>query len=277
MSDTQADRAQRLRALHDRPGTFVIPNPWDAGSAKLLQMLGFEALASTSAGLAFSMGRPDNHVRRDEAMAHLHALCGACDLPVSADLEGGHGDTPEAVAATIALAAQAGAVGGSIEDSTGRAEQPLREIAHAQDLVRAAVAAARTLPFPFMVTARAENFFVGRPDLSDTIRRLQAYQDAGADALFAPGLKTLDDIATVVRAVDRPVNVLMGMAGVNRSVQQLADVGVKRVSVGGSLARAAWGGFMRAAQEVREHGTFSYAQEAVPMAQLNTWFQTSAR
>jgi 2-methylisocitrate lyase-like PEP mutase family enzyme len=269
---TQAERAQQLQRLHREPGTFVIPNPWDVGSARLLAMLGFQALATSSAGLAFAKGRPDNHLSRDEVLAHLRELSAACALPVSADLEGGFGLSPQAVAETLTLAAQAGAVGGAIEDSTGEAAQPLLDIALAQDRIRAAAEAARALPFPFMLTARAENFFVGRPDLADTIRRLQAYQDAGADVLFAPGLKTLDDIATVVRAVDRPVNVLMGMVGVDITVQQLAEVGVKRVSVGGSLARAAWGGFMRAAQEISGQGNFAYAQEAVPMAQLNTWF-----
>ncbi len=264
-----ARKAEAFAALHHQPGAFIIPNPWDAGSARLLEILGFQAVATTSAGYAFSLGKPDNHVGRDAILRHLSELAQATVLPISADLENGFGDAPEAAAETIALAGQTGIVGGSIEDSTGRADDPIYGIEHAADRVRAAVEAARALPFKFTFTARAENYFAGRPDLADTIKRLQAYQEAGADVLFAPGLKRIEDIATVVRSVDRPVNVLMGMADVKLTLADLAAVGVKRVSVGGSLARAALGAFMRAAQELREQGTFGYAVDAVPMARIN--------
>lgn len=265
----QARKAEVLAALHRQPGAFIIPNPWDAGSARLLEMLGFEALATTSAGYAFSLGKPDNHVGREQMMLHLAQLAAATSLPISADLENGFGDDPCVAAETIRLAAQAGVVGGSIEDSTGRADGPLYCLAHAAARVQAAAEAARSLPFKFTLTARAENYLVGAPDLSDVIKRLQAYQEAGADVLFAPGLKRIEDIATVVRSVDRPVNVIMGLSGVTYTLAELAAVGVKRVSVGGSLARAALGAFMRAARELREHGTFGYAADAIPMAEIN--------
>lgn len=266
---SQAAKAQLFAQLHHQAQAFIIPNPWDAGSARLLEIMGFKALATSSAGFAFSKGRPDNHVSRDAMLGHLRELVAASSLPISADLEGGFGVAPDTVAETIRMAADTGVVGGSIEDSTGDASKPLFDIELAKDRVRAAVAAARALPFPFTLTARAENYFVGVHDLADTIRRLQAYQEAGADVLFAPGLRTLADIETVCKAVDRPVNVLMGMAGVDISLAELSALGVKRVSVGGSLARAAWGGFLRAVQEMQEHGTFGYANQAVPMATLN--------
>jgi 2-methylisocitrate lyase-like PEP mutase family enzyme len=266
---TQSDKARLFSQLHQQEEAFIIPNPWDAGSACLLEIMGFRALATSSAGFAFSKGRPDNHVTRDEMLGHLRDLVAVSNLPISADLEGGFGTSPDTVAETIRMAAETGVVGGSIEDSTGDAARPLFDIGLAKERVRAAVAAARALPYPFTVTARAENYFVGVHDLADTIKRLQAYQEAGADVLFAPGLRTLSDIETVLKSVDRPVNVLMGMAGVDISLAQLSELGVKRVSVGGSLARAAWGGFLRAAQEMQEHGTFGYANQAVPMATLN--------
>lgn len=265
----QARKADALVALHQQLGAFIIPNPWDVGSARLLEILGFKALATTSAGYAFSLGKPDNHVGREQMMLHLAQLVEATSLPISADLENGFGDDPRVAAETITLAAQAGVVGGSIEDSTGRADGPLYCLEHAAARVQAAAEAARALPFKFTLTARAENYFVGVPDLADVIKRLQAYQEAGADVLFAPGLKRIEDIATVVRAVDRPVNVVMGLAGVKFTLDELAAVGVKRVSVGGSLARAAIGAFMRAAQELRDHGTFGYAADAIPMAEIN--------
>lgn len=265
----QAAKARVFAELHQQDSAFIIPNPWDAGSARLLEIMGFKALATSSAGFAFSKGRPDNHMSRDELLAHLRELVRNSDLPISADLEGGFGVVPDTVAETIRMAAETGVVGGSIEDSTGDPGKPLFDIGLAKDRVRAAVAAARALPFPFTVTARAENYFVGVHDLGDTIKRLQAYQDAGADVLFAPGLRTLADIETVLKSVDKPVNVLMGMAGVEISLAELSALGVKRVSVGSSLARAAWGGFLRAAQEMQEHGTFTYASQAVPMPTLN--------
>ncbi|MDB5797941.1 MAG: hypothetical protein JWP36_1843 [Paucimonas sp.] len=269
---TQLEKAKAFQLLHQQPGAFVIPNPWDAGSARLLQHMGFKALASTSAGYAFSLGKPDGALGRDAMLEHLQQLCAATDLPVSADLENCFSHDAAQAAQTIALAAAAGLVGGSIEDSMGEGSTDQYELARAADRVRAAVEVARSLPFPFMLTARAENYWVGRPDLADTIRRLQAYQEAGADVLYAPALKSLDDIATVVRSVDRPVNVLMGYAGNKLTMADLAGVGVKRVSVGGSLARAALGGFMRAAEELRDQGTFGYNDQAAAGPMLNKLF-----
>lgn len=265
---SQLQKAQAFRALHAGDG-FVIPNPWDAGTARLLAAMGFEALATTSAGFSFSKGRADKAVPRAPVMVHLAEVVAATELPVSADLENGFGDSPQEVARTIALAAEAGVVGGSIEDATGRTTEPLYGIAHAVERIRAAVEAARALPFPFTLTARAENFFIGRPDLRDTIARLQAYQDAGADVLYAPGLTQRADIATVLREIDRPLNVLIGLPGMSLDAPQLMALGVRRVSVGGSLARAALGAFMRAATELREQGSAAYAQEAPSGRALN--------
>ena len=265
MSDAkQAEKAAVFRALHARPGAFVIPNPWDAGSARILAALGFEALATTSAGLAFMLGRRDGGAGREETLANARAIAGATDLPVSADLENGFGDAPEAAAETIRLAAGTGLVGGSIEDASGDAARPIYDHGHAVERVAAAVAAARALPFPFVLTARAENFLHGRADLDDTIRRLQAFERAGADVLYAPGLPSLDAIRAVCAAVSRPVNVLAGGSGAAPSVAALAEAGVKRISVGSALSRAALGGFMRAVQEIKERGTFEFARDALP-------------
>lgn len=270
----QAQKAAAFRALHERTGAFIIPNPWDIGTARILAHLGFEALATTSAGYAFSIGQRDNTVGRDAMMEHVRAIVAATDLPVSADLENGFGDSPETVAETFRLAAAAGLAGASIEDSTGRPDDPLYEHGHAAERVRAAVEVARSLPFPFTVTARAENYLVGRPDLEDTIKRLQAYQEAGADVLYAPGLAIRDDIVAVVRSVDRPVNVVMGLRGVQLGLADLAEIGVKRVSVGSALSRAALGAFLRAAREMRDHGTFTFAAEAVSSRDLSGMFET---
>lgn len=270
---TQVEKGRAFRALHQRDSAFIIPNPWDVGSARLLAHLGFEALATTSMGYAFSVGKRDGAVSRDEILAHVAAIASATDLPVSADLENGYGDSPETAAETIRLAAAAGAVGGSIEDSTGRPEGPIYCIEHAVARVRAAVEAARALPIPFTLTARAENYLHGRPDLKDTIRRLQAFQDAGADVLYAPGLATKEEIAQVVRSVGRPVNVLMGLRGVQLSLAELSALGVKRVSVGSALARAALGAFLRAAREMREHGTFDFASDAASPREVTAIFQ----
>lgn len=264
-SNVQFRQAEAFRALHARPGAFIIPNPWDAGSARLLAMAGFESLATTSAGFAFSRGWPDNTIGRDEMLAHIAEIVAAGGLPVSADLENGFGDAPDTVAETIRLAAGAGAVGGSIEDATGRADAPI----YPHD---AAVAAARALPFPFTLTARCENHLHGRPDLADTIARLVAYRDAGADVLYAPGVTDPDDIAALTRAVGAPVNVVMGLQGGLLSLDALATLGVKRVSVGGALARAAFGAFLRAATEMARDGTFTFTQAAVPGRDLNRWF-----
>ena len=236
---TQTEKARQFQSYHAAGEAFIIPNPWDIGTARLLALAGFKALATSSAGYAFSRGLPDNAIGRAQMMVHLAEIAGATDLPVSADLENGFGDAPEDCAETILQAAAAGVVGGSIEDSTGRADEPIYPFEAAVERVRAAVEAARTLPFPFTLTARAENYLVGRPDLDDTIRRLQGYQEAGADVLYAPGLKTREEIAAVVSSLDRPVNVLMGLQGVLLSFEDLQALGVRRVSVGGSLARAA--------------------------------------
>jgi 2-methylisocitrate lyase-like PEP mutase family enzyme len=270
---TQAEKAAALRALHEREGAFIIPNPWDIGTARLCERLGFEALATTSAGFAFSIGTRDNAVGRERMMEHLGEIAAAVELPVSADLENGYGDRPEEVAQAFAEAASRGVVAASVEDSTGREERPLYEPALATDRVRAAVAAARALPFPFMVTARAENFLVGRQDLEDTIARLQAYQEAGADVLYAPGVSAKDDIWTLVRAVDRPVNVLMGSDGPRLTLAELAALGVKRVSVGGALTRVALGAFLEAAREMRERGTFTRLANAVGFGELSEMFE----
>ncbi|AYN12423.1 MULTISPECIES: isocitrate lyase/PEP mutase family protein [Pseudomonas] len=274
--DVQTLRAEAFKALHARDGAFVIPNPWDAGSAKLLASLGFEALATTSAGLAFSLGRPDAEraLSLDDTLDNAGEIVDATALPVAADLENGFGDLPEDCAQTILRAAEIGLVGGSIEDASGRSDAPIYDFGLAVERVRAAVQAARSLPFPFTLCARAENLLHGRMDLDDTILRLQAYAEAGADVLYAPGLRTVEEVRAVVQAVaPRPVNVLMGMAGVPLSVNQLQDLGVRRVSVGSSLARAALGAFYRAAQEIRDEGTFGYGEQTMPFAQLNDLFR----
>src|SRR5580700_2797425 len=271
---TQAEKGQAFRALHERDGAFIIPNPWDVGTARVLAHVGFEALATTSMGYAFSVGRLDNSLGRQETMAYASSIASATNLPVSADLENGFGDAPEVVAETIRLAAAAGVVGGSIEDATGLADHPIYELEPAVARVRAAVAAARELPFPFTVTARAENYLHGRPDLTDTIKRLRAYQEAGADVLYAPGLASKDDITAVVKSVDRPVNVLMGLQGVQLSLAELSEIGVRRVSVGSALSRTALGAFLRAATEMRDHGTFTFAEEALSFREVNGMFKT---
>jgi 2-methylisocitrate lyase-like PEP mutase family enzyme len=270
------NRVEAFRNLHQRTDIFVVPNPWDAGSAKVLESLGFEALATTSAGLAFSLGRPDGYasITREETLQNVRDIIAATSLPVSADLENGFGASPETCAETILLAAKAGLAGGSIEDATGNPNDPIYSFDHAVERVRAAVAAARSLPNAFTLTARAENLIHGRPDLDDTIRRLEAFADAGADVLFAPGLKTREEIEAVVKAVaPRPVNVVMGLSGGNFSLDMLAEIGVKHVSLGSSLIRAAYGAFFRAAEEIRQRGTFTFANEAKPYADINELFK----
>ena len=269
---TQEQKGLAFRKLHERGSAFVIPNPWDVGSACVLEQLGFEALATTSAGFAFSLGKRDNAVGRDAVMAHIEALASATNVPISADLENGFGDDPNSVAETIRRAAAAGAVGGSIEDSTQRKEEPIYRRALAVERVQAAVEAARSLSFPFTLTARCENFLVGRADLDDTIARLQAYEQAGADVLYAPGLASEADIQSVVGSLTRPVNVLMGLTGAHLSLQRLGEIGVRRVSMGGSLYRAAFGEFLRAAQEMREQGTFEFADRATSFRQISGYF-----
>lgn len=268
----QSEKAHAFRALHERDRAFIIPNPWDIGTARILAHLGFEALATTSMGYAFSAGQPDTTISRDRMLEHIAEIVSATDLPVSADLESGYGDAPEIAAETIRLAAAAGVVAGSIEDATARPDDPIYDKWLAADRVRAAAEAACALPFPFTLTGRAENYLHGRLDLKDTIARLQAYQEAGADVLYAPGLATKDDIAAVVSSVDRPVNVLMGLQGVQLSLAELSAMGVKRVSVGSSLNRAALGAFLRAAREMHDHGTFTYAQDAANPREITAIF-----
>ena len=271
---TQSQKGLAFRALHAQDRAFIIPNPWDVGTARLLAHLGFEALATTSAGYAFSVGRRDNTIDRGEIMLHVAAIASATDLPVSADLENGFGDTPEIVAETVRLAAATGLVGCSIEDMSRQPGHTIYEHEHAADRIRAAAEAARALSFPFTLTARAENYLVSRPDLQDTIKRLQAYQEAGADVLYAPGLTSKDDIVEVVRSVNRPVNVVMGLRGVQLSLSELSGIGVKRVSVGSALSRTALGAFLRGAREMVAYGTFTFAEEAVTMKEINAIFNT---
>ncbi|MGH3042080.1 MAG: isocitrate lyase/PEP mutase family protein [Gaiellaceae bacterium] len=273
---SQLDKARAFEALHAAPGAFVLPNPWDVGTARMLVPLGYRALATTSAGFAFSIGRPDGEaaVGRDEALAHASTIVEATDLPVSGDLENGFGDAPVDCAETIRLAAEAGLVGASIEDATGRAGDPIFPFDLSVARIGAAVAASRSLSFPFTLTARAENFVHGRRDLPDTLRRLRAFAEAGADVLYAPGLTGVEDIAAVVRAVaPKPVNVVMEVAGATLTVAELAALGVKRISVGSGYACAAYGAFLRAAREVATVGTFDFVHDAVPFADINAMFQ----
>ena len=269
MSATQAEKAKRFRELHTGPGAFIIPNPWDAGTARMLAALGFQALATTSAGYAFSLGRRDGAVGRDAMLAHCRTIVAASELPVSADLENCFGDRPEVVAETIRLAAATGLVGCSVEDASGDPARPIYDHALAVERVAAAVAAARALPFPFTLTARAENFLHGRPDLDDTIRRLEAFAAAGADVLYAPVLPSREAIKAVCAAVaPKPVNVLTAGVAATLSLAELAALGARRISVGGALCRAALGAFLRAAREMKERGSFAFIAEAAPMAEI---------
>ena len=263
----QFDKAQRFKAMHEGP-LFVIPNPWDAGTARLLASLGFGALTTTSAGLAYSLGRQDMSVSREEALKNAADIIAAVDLPVAADLENGYGDAPEDAAITIRRAAEVGLVGGSIEDATGRSADPIYGFEHSVERVAAAVEAARALPFPFTFVARAENYLHGRPDLDDTIRRLQAFEKAGADVLFAPGLPSLEAIRTVCASVSKPVNVVLGAKNTPYSLDQLAEAGVKRVSTGSSFARAALTGLRDAALELLGPGTATYLRNAITSAEV---------
>ncbi|MBC2657677.1 isocitrate lyase/phosphoenolpyruvate mutase family protein [Pseudomonas sp. MSSRFD41] len=277
MDHAQTLRANAFKALHERAGAFVIPNPWDAGSARLLAGLGFEALATTSAGYAFSLARPDAEgaLSLADTLANVRGIVGASELPVAVDLENGFADNPRECAQALLQAAACGAVGGSIEDATGRAEDPIYDFQLAVERIEACVAAVRSLPFAFTLTARAENQLHGCNDLADTIRRLQAYAEAGADVLYAPALRSAQEISQVVRAVaPKPVNVLMS-GGLDLSVGQLAELGVKRISVGSALARAAYGAFYQAAQEIRDQGRFDFAERAIPFGQINQLFKQS--
>lgn len=270
----QSQRARDFAALHQGPDLLVLPNPWDAGSARMLAHLGFKALATTSAGLAFSLGRRDAEgaVSREEALANARAIVEATSLPVAADLENGYGDSPEACAETLRLAAEAGLVGGSIEDASGRPDAPIYDAGLALERIQAAVEAARALPFPFTLAARAENFLHGRPDLDDTLRRLVAYAEAGADVLYAPGLTTREQIAEVVAAVaPKPVNILVGSPALALTLDELAALGVRRVSLGSNLARVAYGAFFEAVRQLHGHD-LSAAQQAMPFDRINALF-----
>jgi 2-methylisocitrate lyase-like PEP mutase family enzyme len=274
---TREQKYNAFRALHERPGAFVIPNPWNAGTARILTALDFEALATTSAGYAFAVGRRDSAagLTRDEILENAKAIVEATHLPVSADLEDGFGRAPETCAATIQLASDAGLVGGSIEDATGDPNDPIYAFQLAVERVAAAAKAARDCRF--MLTARAENFLHGRPDLGDTIRRLQSFAEAGADVLYAPGLPSLQAIREVCASVSKPVNVVMGLKGATYSVEELAAAGVKRISVGGAFARAALGAFVRAAREVKDKGTFAFAADAIPHAEVRGYMANAKR
>ena len=268
--------AERCRVFHQlhQSGCFVIPNPWDAGSARLLVKLGFPALATTSAGFAWSRGRPDNHVSLEEALDHFRAVTRSVDVPVSADFEGGFATAPDAVAANVAAATATGIAGLSIEDSTGDLGRPLFDFSLAVERIRAARQAIDESGTGILLTARSEGFLVGRPDLTETIRRLTAYADAGAECLYAPGLRVIADMKAVVEAVaPKPVNVLVG--GDFATVADLRALGVRRISVGGALARTAWTGFLQAAREIAEHGTFSGLARAVPFADINRLFDAT--
>ena len=269
---TQAEKAALFQSLHHRPEPLIVANPWDAGTARILTALGFEALSTTSAGLAVTLGRSDGtgSISRDEALANAKSIVDATHLPVAADLENGYGHSPEAAAETIRLAAAAGLVGGSIEDATGDPANPVYDFNHALERVTAAVEAARTLPFPFMFVARAENYFHGRPDLDDTIRRLQAFEKAGAEVLYAPGLTRTEDIKAVCASVSKPVNVLAALKSApHLTVSELAALGVRRISLGSALNRAAMSAFINASREVWEKGTFTFAAETRSLSELS--------
>jgi 2-methylisocitrate lyase-like PEP mutase family enzyme len=274
---TRDEKYKAFRALHERPGAFVIPNPWNAGTARVLTALGFDSLATTSAGYAFAVGRRDSAagLTRDEILENAKSIVEATHLPVSADLEDGFGRSPEMCAETIRLASDTGLAGGSIEDAAGDPNDPIYGFQLAVERVAAAAKAAHDCQF--LLTARAENFLHGRPDLADTIRRLRAFAEAGADVLYAPGLPSLEAIREVCASVSKPVNVVMGLKGATFSVEELAAAGVKRISVGGALARAALGAFVRAAREIKDKGTFTFAADAIPHAQAKAFMADGKR
>jgi 2-methylisocitrate lyase-like PEP mutase family enzyme len=273
MALTQIDKAKQFRVLHEAPDAFVIANVWDGGSARMMAGLGFPALATSSGASAGLLGRRDGRVTRGEALAQARVICEATDLPVSADLEKGFGDAPEIVAETVTLAAEAGLVGCSIEDASGNPDAPIFELGYATERIAAAVAAARALPFPFTLTGRTENFLRGRQDLDDTIKRLQAYEAAGANALMAPGLPDLEAVRAVCAATAKPFNFMVGIKGKSFTVAALAAVGVKRISLATSLYRAAMTGLLKAATEVREHGTFGYLDTSLATPDMNAFLR----
>ena len=269
----QADKYARFKALHEAPGAFLVANAWDGGSARILAGLGYAALATSSGAQAGTLGRRDGRVSRDEALAHCRAIVLATDLPVSADLEKGFGDTPADAALTIKRAGEIGLAGGSIEDASGDKVKPLYDLAHATERIAAAVAAARALPFDFMLTARAENFLKGNPDLADTIRRLQAYEAAGADVLMAPGLPDLETVRAVCAALKKPFNFMGGIKGKSFTVAELEAAGVKRISLATSLYRAAMSAMIDAAREVKDKGSFGYLDRSLTTPELSGYMQ----
>ena len=273
MNDGQQERVSGFRRLHEGPEIFVVPNPWDVGSARILAAMGFRALATTSAGMAFALGRREGSVSPEDTLRHCREIVAATPLPVSADLEKGFGDSPGSVAETIRAAAQTGLAGCSIEDHTGRIEDPIFAFDHAVERIAAAVEACRALSHDMVFTARAENYLWGRPDLDDTIRRLQAFAAAGADVLYAPGLPDLDCIRRVCAEVDKPVNVVTGLPGPRFRLDELAAAGVKRVSIGAAFARAAYGSLVSAAREINEQGSFTFANDLIGFAQLDGFFE----
>jgi 2-methylisocitrate lyase-like PEP mutase family enzyme len=272
---SQMEKAEQFHALHQRPGAFIIPNPWDAGTARLLAAIGFEALATTSLGLANMLGSAT--ASRDAIIENCRTIAAATDLPVNADLENGGADEPRAAAEAVRLAAEAGAVGGSIEDSTGDRRRPIYDFEHAVERIHAAVEVARSLPIPFMLTARAENQLYGHNDLDDTIRRLQAFEAAGADVLYAPGVRDLATIRTVLSAIGKPFNLVMGFADLTLTVDQLSDAGVKRISVGGAMSRVALAGFVRGAREMKDKGSFTFINDMAPMKEIREMFAAGQR
>lgn len=272
-SVSQHEKAQRFQSLHNAARAFVIANPWDAGSARILAGLGYLALTTSSGASAAILGRLDGQVSRDEALGQIRDIVAATDLPVAADLEKGFGDSPEIVAQTIRLAADAGLVGGSIEDATGDKAKPLFELNHAIERIAAAAQAARALPFPFMLTARSENFLRGNPDLDDTIKRLQAFERAGANVLFAPGLPTLDAVRTVCSSLSRPFNFMVGIRGKSFTVAELEAAGVRRISLASSLYRAAMSGLVNAAREAKDQGTFGFLDHSLTTPELNAFMK----
>jgi 2-methylisocitrate lyase-like PEP mutase family enzyme len=271
---TQQEKSAAFVALHQNPGCFLIPNPWDKGSAILLESIGFQALASTGAGYAFALGKPDLAVGAKDMLGYFKDICDVTDVPISADMQNGFGETPESAAQTIVAAARVGLVGGSIEDASGNTLNAIYDIGLATARIAAAAENAKSLDFKFMLTARCENYLYGNPSIGDTIKRLQAYQEAGADVLYAPGIQTIEDIKAVLSSIDKPMNLLMGFASSALTVSDVAALGVKRISIGGSMARAAMGALKRAGAEMLEHGTFNYAKEAMAGKDLNTLFAT---
>ena len=274
MSDTFSGPGEQLRQLHQREGAFVIPNPWDVGSARILAAMGFEALATTSAGMAFALGRVEGTATPEETLDHCRRIVAATPLPVSADLEKGFGDAPLQVSECVMAAAATGLAGCSIEDHSGYPDNPIYDFDLAVERIVAAAEASRSLSHDFVLTARCENFLWGRHDLKDTIQRLQAFSQAGADVLYAPGLRDLDAIRSVCAEVDKPVNVVMGLPGRKFSVDELASAGVKRISVGAAFARTAYGAFVQAASEVQDRGSFTFADSAIGFAEINAFFDT---